>query len=970
MPLYLITEYNGGFMKPQAYVGVGASAGGLEALERFFKAVPRDTQLAYIVVQHLSPDYKSLMVELLQRYTPLNILRIEDNMEVEAGKVYLIPPGKSLTMYNGKLFLEDQKPHHTLFLPIDIFFRSMAEDQGKNVVAVVLSGTGSDGTLGIRAVKETGGMIMVQNESSSQFDGMPKSAISTGIVDYILPPEEMPEQLEKYIKHPHILKSKNIEEVLLRNKDELSKILSILREKTGADFSYYKPNTIVRRIERRMSVNQIDKISNYVSWLLQSPIEANILYRELLIGVTRFFRDKEAYNYLQDEIIPKIFSNKKKGESIRIWSAGCSTGEEAYSIAMSLRSYEIQKLDGNSYDIKIFASDIDKEAIEFASAALYPESIVTDVPDDFLNKFFTRIDGGFQITENIRRMVIFAPHNVIKDPPFSNIDLVICRNALIYFKPVAQKKVLSMFHYSLQPGGYLFLGSSESLGELEGGFETISQKWKFYKYKKTSFINHTAEISSLQLEGKKDNSIPHLTDAFFSKRYKYEDITEKIISFYLPPSIVVDETYNLVHVYNDVGQYIKIPSGKVTLNILKMVDNNLGLVLGSILHKAFKTMESIKYTDIRTDSKDSFFTLSIKAKPFNSEGRSQKYAVISFMEEKELKGDCTEASSININSQYEERFKELEQELQFTKENLQSTIEELETSNEELQSTNEELIASNEELQSTNEELQSVNEELYTVNAEYQKKIEELTELNDDVTNIFNSTKIGTLFLDNNLRIRKFTPVIKEIIHLLETDIGRPIFHVSHNTDYPELIEEFEKVLKTLKPKNVETKNVEGNWYLIKILPYRTRNNAVEGVIVTAIDISTVKGYEMDLIRERELLKRVLENSPVGKTVVDKSGKITFVNKRAAEILGFSDVELKKTRFNDIKFKITDYSGNSIPDDELPFSIIMKTREPIYKYKHCIVHPDGKKWNLLINGSPIFDENGDVEGAVFSLDVE
>lgn len=959
-------------MKPKMYVGIGASAGGLEALERFFRALPSDSGLAYIVVQHLSPDYKSLMVELLQRYTNMDVLRAEDGVEIEGDRVYLIPPRKSLTMYNGKLFLEDQQPHHALFLPIDIFFRSLAIDQGKNSIAIVLSGTGSDGTLGVRAVKEAGGMIMVQDESSSKFDGMPRSAIGTGIVDYVLAPEKMPEQLLNYIKHPYVMKVKSIEDALKNNKDELSKILGILREKTGADFSYYKPNTIIRRIERRMSVNQIEKISNYIAWLLQSPNEVNILYRELLIGVTRFFRDEEAYEKINSEILPKIFSNKKDQDEIRVWSAGCSTGEEAYSIAMLIKEFQISDKNNAQIGVKIFASDIDKDALEYAGVATYPESIVSDVPDEFLKKYFVRRENGYQITERIRRMVVFAPHNVIKDPPFSKIDLVTCRNTLIYFKPAAQQKVLSMFHYSLQSEGFMFLGSSESLGELEDGFVTLNNRWKIYQYKFSPNIKHSTQFSSpsqtdLSVEGRISPS-----PAFYSTRNAYNTdlISEEVVNMFLPSALIVNENYEIVHLYNKANKYIRLPSGRMTYNILKLVDKNLSLVIGSILHKVFKNRKEIKYTDINVEHEENLVSVEITARFFELQDKKESYAILVFNEQNEFNSEGESIEKVNLNVQYEERFRELEQELQFTKENLQSTIEELETSNEELQSTNEELIASNEELQSTNEELQSVNEELYTVNAEYQKKIEELTELNNDIDNLLSSTKIGTLFLDTKLRIRKFTPVVTEVINLMESDIGRPIFHVSQNTNYPEFFREIEQVQKTLIQKNIEVQNQDGNWYLIKILPYRTQQYAVEGIIVSLVDISDIKRYEEEVIREKDLLKRVLENSPVGKTVVDMNGNITFVNRKAAEILGFSDEDLRTFSFDEPKFEIQDYEGNQIPTDELPFPTILRTKESVTKYKHSIVHPDGTKFNLIISGAPMFDKEGNVDGAVFSLDLE
>ncbi|MBX3043635.1 MAG: PAS domain-containing protein [Candidatus Kapabacteria bacterium] len=945
--------------------GVGASAGGLEALEQFFKNIKPDSGLGYVVVQHLSPDYKSLMVELLGKHTSIPIYRAEDGMKVQKNSIYLIPPKKNLTIFHRKLYLTDQSLNLGLNLPIDIFLRSLAEDLAERSIGIVLSGTGSDGTLGIRAIKGAGGMVMVQDEETAKFDGMPKSAIATGLVDYILPPYRMGEQLLKYVEHPFLKASDKKLDIDIEENDVISKILLAIRARTGVDFTYYKPNTIVRRIERRSSVHHIPDIEDYYRLVSDSPTEVNVLYKELLIGVTKFFRDSEAFELVKEKVIPRLFESKVVGESIRVWVPGCSTGEEAYTLAILLREY--MNLIEREYDIKIFATDIDKDAIEYASMGTYPESIVTDISEDHLRKYFTKNGSTFKVVDSIRQMVIFATHNLIKDPPFSKIDLVSCRNLLIYFQPVMQKKVLSSFGFSLSNGGILFLGSSESIGELSSYFNVIDNKWKIYKSNEK--ILHPI-MDVLHLPHSSIKMFPAHQDKrskIYSDSDLLDSINKELFNDFVPPSIIINEKYELIHVFKDANKFMKLPSGKVSLNILNMVPQELSVALGTAIHRAIKEQGEIVYKDISFMRDDKSVSLNLIVKMFKHDKTKNNMMLIIFEETGNAENSLITSELFDIGSNVNQRLFDLEGELKYTKENLQATIEELETSNEELQATNEELIASNEELQSTNEELQSVNEELYTVNSEYQNKIEELTELNNDINNWFNVTNIGTIFLDLKLKIRKFTPATKYFVNLIEDDIGRPISHISYNFVYNEFINQINLVLKTLNPFEIELKSTDEKWFLLKVLPYRTVENAIKGIVITFIDIDKIKSYELQIRRDNEFLSRILENSPNAKVMHDANGKISYANKKAVEILELSPSELKGKKYNDPKFVVCYEDGSRMKEEDFPFNYVMKNNAVInnkllkMKFKNDVVK------SLLVNASPMFDINNNIEAVLISF---
>ena len=740
--------------KPKQYiVGIGASAGGLEAIYAFFQKMPVNSGLAFVVVQHLSPDYKSLMTELLSNHIDIPVHRIEEGMRVKANNVYLIPPRKNLTIFHDQLLLTEQIRNEGLHLPIDVFFQSLAEDHNEMSIAVVLSGTGSDGTRGIRAIKDRGGMVMVQNEDSAKFSGMPNNAIATGLVDFVLSAEEMSEQLLAFVKHPYSTQQST---VINQSDNDFTRILALLRDKRKLDFTFYKPNTVVRRIERRISINQLNDLSEYVQFIEANPQELSTLYQELLIGVTSFFRDTFVFEEVSGKWLPEVIKHIDDNE-IRVWVSACSTGEEAYSIAMMLAEY--REKSGLNFRVKVFATDIDKLAIEKASVGAFPESIVADVPKDFLIKYFIRRDENFQITQKIREMVVFAQHNLIKDPPFTNINLLTCRNVLIYFQPVLQQRVLELFNFSLHSEGLLVLGTSESVGNMDDYFHNVSAKAKLYRSRgkhKPIVVNNR---DSIVLGG---HVQPSKTLGYPVNRHRYaedkilERFVNGLVDDVLPFTLIIDDGLEVSHIFGDAKDYMMYPSGKIVTDITKMVIHDLSIPVATGIQKALKNNEAVILSNIRVSENDQVRYLRLHIKNLQGKKGQQKLLAV-MISEMETQPSTPESNvlSFDLNKEASQRIADLEQELQFTRENLQATVEELETSNEELQATNEELLASNEELQSTNEELQSVNEELYTVNAEYQGKIVELTLLNNDLDNLFDSTNIATLFLEQRPGSRK-----------------------------------------------------------------------------------------------------------------------------------------------------------------------------------------------------------------------
>lgn len=838
---------------PNYYVGIGASAGGLEAIEQFFKAMPIDSGAAFIIIQHLSSDYTSLMPELLSKRTEMQVYRAEDGMEVEANKVYLIVPSKNLTIERGKLKLHTQealsgRPN----LPIDIFFRSLAIDQGEKAIAVELSGTGSDGARGVRAIKEADGMVMVQDAESARFDGMPRSVMALGLADFILPPDEMAKQLVAFIRHPEADPNGRDQQSLLSSDEEaLNRIYALLRKTTKLDFTYYKPTTVYRRIERRMTINQIRDLKDYVTYLESNIGEVEILHRELLIGVTNFFRDSEAFKLISEIYLPEILKRAENSE-VRLWVAGCSTGEEAYTMAILCQ--EVMKKLKINREIKIFATDVDRDAIEKAGAGRFAQGIANEVPPNLLSTYFVHYEDCYQITRSTREMVVFAQHNLVKDPPFTNVDFISCRNVLIYLQPVLQRKAMELFNFALKGKGVLMLGCSETTGDMSDYFETLNNKWRIYeskgKRKATGIAVDAMQFDHSRFSEHRLGAVKSAARAHHEEEKILDRFLQGFAEDYVNFAMVLNSNEQVVHAIGDTKSFLHMSPGIITSEASKLISKELAIPLSTGVQKVIKKQETLTFTKIRMTMKDRKVMLQMKIKPLPHK-KGQEPLVAIFIHEMVAKNDIDslhpESVTFDVSKEAEDRISDLEQELQFTRENLQATVEELETSNEELQATNEELLASNEELQSTNEELQSVNEELYTVNAEYQSKITELTELNNDFDNLMSSTGIGTLFLDEDLDIRRFSRTMSSLINIIDGDIGRPISHISHNLKNIDLCKIAKSVMD--KRKNVESEFVanNGEYLMLRAVPYQIAPNVYAGVVILFININERKLSQLKL---------------------------------------------------------------------------------------------------------------------------
>jgi two-component system, chemotaxis family, CheB/CheR fusion protein len=859
-------------MMPSHYIGIGASAGGLEALQTLLQNLPTDTGACFVIVQHLSPDFKSMMLELLSKHTSMEILNVEDGIHVKANTIYLIPPKKNMMVAAGQLLLSDKMPDSGLNLPIDIFFRSLSEEQQHKAIGIILSGTGSDGSRGIKALKEAGALVIAQDPESAKFDGMPNSAIKTGIIDLILRPEDMGKKIESYIQHPLVRgDSEPLKESMHGNEDIMSEIFNVLKIKSEIDFAKYKPSTVARRIERRMTIKQVNSLQEYLTLLFKEQYEVQILSKELLIGVTRFFRDDDAFKNIRENIIPQIVANSSPEQPIRAWTAGCSTGEEAYSIAM-LFADELEKQKVHRI-IKVFATDVNGDAIAEASNGIYNEDIQHDMPNHVLAKHFVNAPGGaFQVRKEIRQMVIFATHNMIVDPPFSNMDLVSCRNILIYFQQSVQKKVLTSLHFSLRKNGFLFLGSSENLGELSQHFEIINDRHRIFQKHSNVRIPISSTPSMGNIAQPSSPSVPSV--ARLMRNYRGGTATssafgfanESLITQYAPPCILLNDDYEALHVYGDVSAFVRrLPPGRISVNIKDMVNEDINIAVSSAIHRAKQSEEEVYYTDVYTKKGSESIGVNLRVryiKEHDMESSPGFYWVIFEQNKKEQSTESTDSVSFNASEQSRQRIEDLEFELKRNKEHLQVTVEELETTNEELQSANEELMSANEELQSTNEELQSVNEELYTVNSEYQAKIDDISKANSDLDAVLGLSKIGIIFLDKDMLISRFTHAAAEYINLLETDINRPFHHISSNIPYEDMLEDVSEVFESRREKVLETVLDDKRILRIAIFPYTYSDVADHvGVAVTFTDISKVKYTEKGMSVAYNELRNSINNA-------------------------------------------------------------------------------------------------------------
>jgi two-component system CheB/CheR fusion protein len=860
-------------------VGLGASAGGLEAFERFFREVPPDNGMAFVLVTHLDPDHASVLTEILQRSTAMPVLEAQDQVTVTPNTVYIIPPNRDMAIFHGVLQLSLPESPRGHRMPIDAFLRSLAEDQGERAIGVLLSGTGTDGTLGLRAVLGAGGVSFVQEPATAKYDGMPTSAIQAGSATYVLPVEAMPEALLAGNRTLTVRQEAPPAAVA-----GLNRILMLLRSGTGHDFSQYKKTTIGRRIERRMLQHEIEDTEVYARYLKEHPAEVQLLVKELLINVTSFFRDPEAFETLKKDILPQLFAGKPEGSVFRVWVAGCATGEETYSIAMLLREFMDETR--QEFKVQIYSTDLDDDAIAVARASTYPLSMLQDVVPERLHRFFVKEETGYRVKKEIRGKVVFAIHNVIKDPPFTKLDLVSCRNLMIYLEPELQDRLIATFQFALRPGGALFLSPSESIGAHSDLFAPLSREWRIYRA--THFVSPARAVMAGGLSPVADGGdIEQHETVKNPKEPNFAELIRRVLlQSYAPASVVTDLKGTILFVHGETGKYLRPAPGQATLNVVEMARDDLQLELRAALHNAAKEGAPAVSRELSVNNDGDIQPLTLTVRPLSGRDAGEDLLLISFQDVARAAPGKPARGKRAARSVEARRIEELERDLAYTKENLQAIIEEQQTSNEELESTNEEMQSTNEELQSTNEELEtskeeleSVNEELVTVNAELQARIVQFTSLQDDMKHLLDSNNIGTVFLDEHLAIRRFTRDAVLAYHLVASDVGRPLRDIKSDLEGDDLLVEAQAVLQSQVPTEREVRTTDGASYLARVQPYRTLDNVVRGVVLTFVPLTERERMREELGEARKLAEAIIDTVREPLIVLDSALRIVSASR-------------------------------------------------------------------------------------------
>lgn len=954
------------------YVGLGASAGGLDALEKFLSNIPENSGMAFIIVQHMDPTHKSGLVNILSRYTKLKVHEVTDGVKVLPDNIYIIPPNKDMGILDGKLQLMEPIEPHGLRMPINYFFTTLAQDQEDKSVGVILSGFGSDGSIGLNEIKANGGISIAQDPASAGSDGMPNSAINTGHVDIILAPEEMPGKILSY-KNTSTKIIKNILSTEDETEQALMKIFILIRNRTGHDFSQYKKSTIYRRIGRRMNIHQIEEMSQYLRYLQENPNEIDQLFKEFLINVTHFFRDPEAFESFKQGVLKYIIDKKSELDSLRVWVPGCSSGEEVYSIAIVIQ--ELLEETNKHLDVQIFGTDLDLNSVKTARTGTYSDIISKDISSERLNKFFYKKENLYIIKNNVRDTVVFANHSVLKDPPFTNLDILSCRNLLIYLESEAQEKVLSKFNYSLNKDGILFLGPSENIGEFMDAFAVIDKKWKLFRSVKSKgsrfdFVKthpypaekNFSNYSSSQLDLKEIKS--------GKSGLNITDLAEKnLIEIFAPPSAVINNLGEILYIHGRLGKYLELSPGRARMNILEMAKDGIKLGLSSAIGNAVSNnkdtvFESLKIND---DNGENFVKLTVR--PLNESEAFKGLFIVSFDETSQKKGKNSQImlDPLTNNS---EHIKALENKLKLTTERLNNSIDDLTTSNEELKSANEELQSMNEESQSTNEELetskeelQSINEELTTVNNELQLKIDELSTVNDDMTNLFNSTEIATIFVDNNINIRRFTEEATNLIKLIESDVGRPLSDITSQIKYPELIDDIGQVIKRVAFKEKEVNTADGKWYKVRIMPYKTSKNVIDGATITFVDVSRIKNIQAKMQSALNYAEDIINTVQEPLLILDQDLVVTSAN-----LSFYETFKLKKSDTTGVKLdKINggDWNNTTLLSQ---LKLTVKENSEIKDFEFEYTSKDIGHKKMLLNARKIYRGNLDTELILISME--
>ncbi len=829
-------------------IGIGCSAGGLEALQAFFRNVPPDSNMAFVVVQHLDPRHTSTLPGLIGNFSKMTVREARNRTKVKPGFIYVIPPNKELSLSHGTLYLLDPVPPIGLRLSVDFFFRSLAEDRQEQAIGVILSGMGSDGMLGLRAIKEKGGFALVQDPADAKADGMPRSAIDAGLADVIGRAAELPAMLAAFA---HVPRRKDLdgEPVAPSALSALQTIIGLLRDRCGADFADYKTSTLYRRIERRTHVNQIHGIAAYVRHLRENPQELDILFKELLIGVTNFFRDPTVWDALRDAALPKLFTRHPGGAALRAWVPACSSGEEAYSLAIAFREALEKHRPEGRFTLQIYATDIDADAIDKARRGSYPDNIAADVTPERLSRFFVSDDGGWRVGKEIRDMVVFAPQNIISDPPFTKLDVLSCRNLLIYFNPALQKKLLPLFHYALNSDGVLMLGTAETVGNFTDLFEPIDSKLRIFCRVQPRALRASVEFPGGQIPAPRTagtiaEAVPD------DRRGSMEYLTDQMIQQqFAPPAVLVNGDGDILYISGRVGNYLEPAAGKVNMNIDAMARPGLREALIGAVRNAQRQSEPVCLNGLRVGTNGGTKVVDVILQGIASPEPLRGRVLVVFRDVPQPPGRGRRRST-TISAAMEHELQQTREALRVALEEMQTSIEEYKSANEELQSTNEELQSTNEELTTSKEELQSLNEELQTVNAELQSKVDELTSVRNDMSNLLNSTEIATVFVDNQMRLRRFTSHATQLFKFIPGDIGRPLSDIVTELDYPQLTADAREVLRTLvfQERQIATRNA--HWYRARIMPYRTLENLIDGVVITFIDITETKELEAKLRKQ------------------------------------------------------------------------------------------------------------------------
>lgn len=836
---------------------IGASAGGIEATTTLMRSVPVDTGMGFVVIQHLDPKHHSILAELLAKETAMNVKEVSDGMKIEPNHVYVIPPDAAMTITDHVLRLAPREESRSGRMSIDHFMRSLAESQGNHAIGVVLSGTGTDGTLGLAEIQAQGGITLVQDETTARYDGMPRSAIASGAADFILPPDAIGKELARIARHPSlgIEKAKELAPISPQA-DGIESIFQVLRRATGVDFTHYRPSTIRRRIHRRMIVHKIDRMSDYVKYVLTNPTEVKALYQDMLINVTSFFRNPKAFEALQKDVFPSILKNRQPSSTIRLWTPACSSGEETYSVAITLLEFLGDR--AQEIPVQIFGTDISEPSINKARSAWYPENIMGDVSSERLRRFFVRADGGYRINKTIRDMCIFAQHNVLSDPPFSQMDLICCRNLMIYLEPVLQNRVISLFHYALRNNGFLMLGSSEGIGGSANLFNTEDRAHRIFSKKSTAArqpITFSMGRQSDRAEFGSVHPVPKVTDTNWNYLEAQKEFDRRLLAQYSPAAVFVNEDMDIIHTRGNVGRYLKLSPGRASLNVLKMAREGLLLELRNALTRAKKEKASVRKQSVELKNANGndkhhragtevVALVDLEVTPITMGNVQEPYYMVIFSDVQPSAKGARPPRVIRESESASRRIAKLEQELSATKEYLQSVIETQEVTNEELQSANEEVLSSNEEMQSTNEELetakeelQSANEELATVNDELRDRNNELSRAHKDLSNLFTSIGMAILMIGSDLKIRRFTPQAQTIFGLIPGDVGRPLSNINPHIEAPNLSQMILKVISSAAPVDTEVNDKQGSRYFLRVFPYPVADGRVDGVVLALVPI-------------------------------------------------------------------------------------------------------------------------------------